>query len=147
MNMKEIKMTEPTNFKITWGDEETVIDGRTEAVEFAKAKSADVPMNVSVESVDEDASSTISMTYNGGSLEVYVAETKSADRRSRKKDRNDEDGNSSSDAASTDAASTDAASTEGESAEATSTDVAIADAASSDTASADAASADAASAD
>jgi hypothetical protein len=132
MNMKEIKMTEPTNFKITWGDEETVIDGRTEAVEFAKAKSADVPMNVSVESVDEDASSTISMTYNGGSLEVYVAETKSADRRSRKKDRNDEDGNSSSDAASTDAAST-----EGESAEATSTDAAIADAASSDVASAD----------
>jgi hypothetical protein len=135
MNMKEIKMTEPTNFKITWGDEETVIDGRTEAVEFAKAKSADVPMNVSVESVDEDASSTISMTYNGGSLEVYVAETKSADRRSRKKDRNDEDGNSNSDAGSTDGESAEATSTE-----ATSTDAAIADAASSDVASADSAS-------
>ena len=128
-------MTEPTNFKITWGDEETVIDGRTEAVEFAKAKSADVPMNVSVESVDEDASSTISMTYNGGSLEVYVAETKSADRRSRKKDRNDEDGNSNSDAGSTDGESAEATSTE-----ATSTDAAIADAASSDVASADSAS-------
>ena len=84
-------MTEPTTFKITWGDEETVIDGRAEAVVFAKAKSADVPMNVSVESVDESASSTVSMTYNGGSLEVYVAETKSADRRPRKRDNNEEE--------------------------------------------------------
>ena len=41
-------MTEPKTFKITWGDEETVIEGRAAAVEFAKAKSADVPMNVSV---------------------------------------------------------------------------------------------------
>jgi hypothetical protein len=89
--MEDIKMTEPKTFKITWGDEETVIEGRAEAVEFAKAKSADVPMNVSVESNDEDASSTISMTYHGGSLEVYVAETKSNDRRSRKRDRNEDE--------------------------------------------------------
>lgn len=84
-------MTEPKTFKITWGDEETVIEGRAAAVEFAKAKSADVPMNVSVESNDESASSTISMTYHGGSLEVYVAETKTNDRRSRKRDRNEEE--------------------------------------------------------
>ena len=88
-------MTEPTTFKITWGDEETVIDGRTEAVVFAKAKSNDVPMNVSVESIDESASSTVSMTYNGGSLEVYVAETKSADRRPRKRDNNEEEASAS----------------------------------------------------
>ena len=84
-------MTEPKTFKITWGDEETVIEGRAAAVEFAKAKSADVPMNVSVESNDESASSTISMTYHGGSLEVYVAETKTNDRRSRKRDRNEDE--------------------------------------------------------
>ena len=53
-------MTEPTNFKITWGDEETVIEGRAEAVAFAKTKSNDVPMSVNVDSVDENASSTIS---------------------------------------------------------------------------------------
>lgn len=93
-------MTEPTTFKITWGDEETVIDGRAEAVVFAKAKSADVPMNVSVESIDESASSTVSMTYNGGSLEVYVAETKSAERRTRKRDNNEEDSSNNETAAS-----------------------------------------------
>ena len=86
-------MTEPKTFKITWGEEETVIDGRAAAVEFAKAKSADVPMNVSVESNDESASSTISMTYHGGSLEVYVAETKSNDRRSRKRERSEDEVN------------------------------------------------------
>lgn len=84
-------MTEPTNFKITWGEEETVVEGRAEAVAFAKAKSNDVPMSVNVDSVDENASSTISMTYNSGSLEVYVAETRSSDRRPRKRDRNEEE--------------------------------------------------------
>jgi hypothetical protein len=84
-------MTEPTNFKITWGDEETVVEGRAEAVAFAKSKSNDVPMSVNVDSIDESASSTISMTYNGGSLEVYVAETRSNDRRPRKRDRNEEE--------------------------------------------------------
>ena len=84
-------MSEPTTFKITWGDEETIIEGRSNAVEFAKSKSADVPMNVNVDSVDETSSSTVSMTYNGGSLEVYVAETRSPDRRSRKRDRNEEE--------------------------------------------------------
>ena len=84
-------MTEPTNFKITWGDEETAIEGRVEAVAFAKAKSNEVPMSVNVDSIDENASSTISMTYSGGSLEVYVAETRSSDRRPRKRERNEEE--------------------------------------------------------
>ena len=84
-------MSEPTTFKITWGDEETIIEGRSNAVEFAKNKSADVPMNVNVDSVDETSSSTVSMTYNGGSLEVYVAETRSPDRRTRKRDRSEEE--------------------------------------------------------
>ncbi len=118
-------MTEPKTFKITWGDEETVIEGRAEAVEFAKAKSADVPMNVSVESNDEDASSTISMTYHGGSLEVYVAETKSNDRRSRKRDRNEDEASteessseeSSSEASSSEESSSEESSSEGSSSE------------------------------
>ena len=111
-------MTEPTTFKITWGDEETVIDGRAEAVVFAKAKSADVPMNVSVESVDESASSTVSMTYNGGSLEVYVAETKSADRRPRKRDNNEDESQAAATTEATEDSAESAEETPAESAEA-----------------------------
>jgi hypothetical protein len=83
-------MSEPTVFKITWGDEEKIVDGRQEAIQFAKAKSNEVPMNVNVESVDDGKSSTVSMTYSGGSLEVFVAETRGPERRPRKRDRDEE---------------------------------------------------------
>lgn len=84
-------MSEPTVFKITWGDEEKIVDGRQEAIQFAKAKSNEVPMNVNVESVDDGKSSTVSMTYSGGSLEVFVAETRGPERRPRKRDRDEDE--------------------------------------------------------
>ena len=82
-------MTEPTTFKISWSDNEVEVEGRQAAVDFAKSKSLDVSMNVNVESVGDDKTSSVSMTYHGGSLEVYVAETRSPDRRTRKRDRNE----------------------------------------------------------
>lgn len=85
-------MTEPTTFKISWSDNEVEVEGRQAAVDFAKAKSLDVSMNVNVESVGDEKTSSVSMTYHGGSLEVYVAETRSPDRRTRKRDRNEEEG-------------------------------------------------------
>ena len=84
-------MTEPTTFKITWGDDEKIVEGRQEAIKFAKEKSAEVPMNVNVDSVDDGKSSTISMTYNSGSLEVFVAETRGSERRPRKRERSEEE--------------------------------------------------------
>ena len=86
-------MTEPTNFKISWSDNEVEVEGRQAAVDFAKAKSLDVPMNVNVESIGDEKTSSVSMTYHGGSLEVYVAETRSPDRRTRKRERTEEDEN------------------------------------------------------
>ena len=65
------------------------VEGRQAAVDFAKAKSLDVSMNVNVESIGDEKTSSVSMTYHGGSLEVYVAETRSPDRRTRKRDRNE----------------------------------------------------------
>lgn len=84
-------MTEPTTFKISWSDNEVEVEGRQAAVDFAKAKSLDVSMNVNVESIGDEKTSSVSMTYHGGSLEVYVAETRSPDRRTRKRDRNEEE--------------------------------------------------------
>ena len=86
-------MTEPTTFKISWSDNEVEVEGRQAAVDFAKAKSLDVPMNVNVDSIGDEKTSSVSMTYHGGNLEVYVAETRSPDRRTRKRDRNEEEGN------------------------------------------------------
>ena len=87
--MEELIMTEPTNFKISWSDNEVEVEGRQAAVDFAKAKSLDISMNVNVESIGDEKTSSVSMTYHGGSLEVYVAETRSPDRRTRKRDRNE----------------------------------------------------------
>ena len=84
-------MTEPTNFKISWSDNEVEVEGRQAAVDFAKAKSLDVSMNVNVESIGDDQTSSVSMTYHGGSLEVYVAETRSPDRRTRKRERDEDE--------------------------------------------------------
>jgi hypothetical protein len=85
-------MTEPTTFKISWSDTVVEVEGRQAAVDFAKAKSLEVaPMNVNVDSVGDERSSSVSMTYHGGSLEVYVAETRSPERRTRKRDRNEDE--------------------------------------------------------
>jgi hypothetical protein len=89
--MEELIMTEPTTFKISWSDNEVEVEGRQAAVDFAKAKSLDVSMNVNVESIGDEKTSSVSMTYHGGSLEVYVAETRSPDRRTRKRDRTEGD--------------------------------------------------------
>ena len=85
-------MTEPTTFKVSWSDHEVQIDGRQAAVDFAKSKSVEVaPQSVAVDSVGDEKSSTIAMTYSNGHLEVYVAETRSPERRTRKRERVEED--------------------------------------------------------
>ena len=85
-------MTEPTTFKVSWGDHEVQVEGRQAAVDFAKSKSLEVsPQSVAVDSVGDEKSSTIAMTYSSGHLEVYVAETRSPERRTRKRERTDEE--------------------------------------------------------
>ena len=112
-------MTEPTTFKISWSDNEVEVEGRQAAVDFAKAKSLDVSMNVNVESVGDEKASSVSMTYHGGSLEVYVAETRSPDRRTRKRDRNEEEESTTTESASASAEeTTESASSESEAASA-----------------------------
>ena len=85
-------MTEPTTFKISWNDNAVEVEGRQAAVDFAKAKSLEVaPTSVNVDSIGDEKSSSVSMTYHSGSLEVYVAETRSPERRTRKRDRSEEE--------------------------------------------------------
>ena len=85
-------MTEPTTFKISWNDNAVEVEGRQAAVDFAKAKSLEVaPTSVNVDSVGDEKSSSVSMTYHSGSLEVYVAETRSPERRTRKRERTEEE--------------------------------------------------------